>query len=164
MASSTLLDPIPAISSYVLNAPVRPAPSSMQDRWFLESQGLLSKNEGEENESTTPGGPVVKKLGWKMGVLVPCLLNIWGGIMFLRLGWVVGQAGIWLALLTLIVSYCVTGITTLSLSAIATNGEVKGGGIYFLIARSLGPMWGTMIGCVRFNQKNSLMLKQQLIN
>ena len=85
-----------------------------------------------------------------MGVLVPCLLNIWGGIMFLRLGWVVGQAGIWLALVILILSYVVTTITTLSLCAIVTNGEVKGGGIYFLVGRTMGPQWGTMLGVLFF--------------
>ena len=58
--------------------------------------------------------------------------------MFLRLGWVVGQAGIWVSLVILTLSYTVTTITTLSMSAIATNGKVKGGGVYFLISRSLG--------------------------
>lgn len=34
------------------------------------------------------------KFGWIQGVLVRCLLNIWGVMLFLRLSWVVGQAGI----------------------------------------------------------------------
>jgi len=104
---------------------------------------------GEEEEplnQTDSAAKVIKKLGWKTGVLIPCLLNIWGGIMFLRLGWVVGQAGIWLAIVILILSYTVTTITTLSLCAIVTNGEVRGGGIYFLVGRTMGPQWGTMLG------------------
>ena len=34
------------------------------------------------------------KLGWIKGVYVKCLLNIWGVMLFLRLTWVVGQAGL----------------------------------------------------------------------
>ena len=86
---------------------------------------------GDEESGLLGEMPPPKSLGWRQGVLIPCLLNIWGGIMFLRLGWVVGQNGIWLALLTLILSYIVTTSTALSLCAIVTNGEVKGGGIYF---------------------------------
>lgn len=70
--------------------------------------------------------------------------------MFLRLGWVVGQAGIWVALLILSLSYIVTTLTTLSLCAIVTNGEVKGGGIYYLVGRVMGPKWGTMLGVLFF--------------
>lgn len=56
-----------------------------------------------------------------------CLLNIFGVMLFLRLSWVVGQAGIGLAALIVILSAVVTTITALSMSAICTNGEVKGG-------------------------------------
>lgn len=66
--------------------------------------------------------------------------------MFLRLAWVVGQAGALLGSLIIILSNVVTGITALSLCAICTNGEVKGGGAYFLISRSLGPSYGGAIG------------------
>ena len=34
------------------------------------------------------------KFGMVDGVMISCLLNIFGVIMFLRLGWVIGQAGI----------------------------------------------------------------------
>lgn len=88
------------------------------------------------------------KLGWIQGVLIPCLLNIWGVMLFLRLSWVVGQSGVLECLTIIGISALVCVITTLSLSAISTNGEVKGGGIYYIISRSLGPEFGASVGVV----------------
>lgn len=84
------------------------------------------------------------------GVFTPCVLTILGVIMFLRFGFVVGQAGIAAALLIVLASKVITTLTTLSLSAIATNTRVEGGGAYFLISRSLGPEFGGAIGLVFF--------------
>jgi len=88
------------------------------------------------------------KLGWIVGVMVPCLLNIWGVMLFLRLSWVVAQSGIWQTVAIISISAIVCVVTTLSLSAISTNGEVKGGGVYFIISRSLGPEFGASVGVV----------------
>ena len=84
------------------------------------------------------------------GVFTPCTLTILGVIMFLRLGHVVGNSGIWLALAIVLVSKLITLLTTISLSGIATNTRVKGGGAYFLISRSLGIEFGGAIGVVFF--------------
>jgi solute carrier family 12 sodium/potassium/chloride transporter 2 len=66
-----------------------------------------------------------------------------------------GQAGIGLACVIIIISTAVTVLTSLSMSAICTNGEVKGGGIYYLISRSLGPEFGGAIGLIfSFVSKN----------
>ena len=56
-----------------------------------------------------------------------CLLNIFGVMLFLRLPWVVAQAGIGLASVIILLASVVTTLTALSMSAICTNGEVKGG-------------------------------------
>ena len=85
------------------------------------------------------------------GVFTPCTLTILGVIMFLRFGYVVGQAGIIYALAIIALAKLITVLTTLSLSAIATNTEVKGGGAYFLISRSLGVEFGGAIGLVFFS-------------
>lgn len=81
-------------------------------------------------------------------MLIPCLLNIWGVMLFLRLSWVVGQAGVLETLMIIGISTIVCLITVSSLSAISTNGEVKGGGIYYIISRSLGPEFGASVGVV----------------
>ena len=65
--------------------------------------------------------------------------------MFLRLGRVVGQAGIILGTIIITLSNIVTGITALSLFAICTSGEVKGGGSTIL-SHDLGPLYGGVIG------------------
>uniref|UniRef100_A0A0P4YBZ5 Bumetanide-sensitive na-k-cl cotransport protein n=1 Tax=Daphnia magna TaxID=35525 RepID=A0A0P4YBZ5_9CRUS len=88
------------------------------------------------------------KFGWIQGVLIRCLLNIWGVMLFLRLSWVVGEAGIGQAILIILLATVVTSITTLSMSAISTNGQIKGGGTYYMISRSLGPEFGGAIGII----------------
>nr|CAI5860667.1 unnamed protein product [Callosobruchus analis] len=88
------------------------------------------------------------KFGWIQGVLVRCLLNIWGVMLFLRLTWVVAQAGIGQAILLILTTTVVTTITSLSMSAISTNGVIKGGGTYYMISRSLGPEFGGSIGLI----------------
>uniref|UniRef100_A0A663MUF7 Solute carrier family 12 member 2 n=1 Tax=Athene cunicularia TaxID=194338 RepID=A0A663MUF7_ATHCN len=76
------------------------------------------------------------------------MLNIWGVMLFIRLSWIVGQAGIGLSVLVIGMATVVTTITGLSTSAIATNGFVRGGGAYYLISRSLGPEFGGAIGLI----------------
>lgn len=88
------------------------------------------------------------KFGTFGGVFTPCTLTILGAIMFLRFGYVVGQAGIVFALAIVVASKLITTLTTLSLSAIATNTRVRGGGAYYLISRSLGVEFGGAIGVV----------------
>lgn len=106
-----------------------------------------------EQEPTNVQAPI--KFGWIKGVLVRCMLNIWGVMLFLRLSWVVGQAGIGFSLLIVLLASIVTVITTLSMSAICTNGQVRGGGAYYLISRSLGPEFGGAIGLI-FSLANAI--------
>lgn len=90
------------------------------------------------------------KFGTFGGVFTPCTLTILGVIMFLRFGMVIGNAGIIHGLLIVLMAKVVTTLTALSLSAVATNTRIKGGGAYFLISRSLGVEFGGAIGLVFF--------------
>ena len=90
------------------------------------------------------------KFGTFGGVFTPSTLTILGVIMFLRFGEVVGQAGIANCLIIILCAKLITTLTTFSISAIATNTRVKGGGAYFLISRSLGVEFGGAIGIVFF--------------
>ncbi|GAB6030867.1 solute carrier 12 [Chamberlinius hualienensis] len=88
------------------------------------------------------------KFGWIEGVLVLNLMSLWGPMLFLRTSWLVGQGGLIQACIIIMFSTIITGITALSTSAIATNGEVKGGGTYYMLSRSLGPEFGGAIGLI----------------
>ncbi|KAF9154476.1 hypothetical protein BG015_000825 [Linnemannia schmuckeri] len=90
------------------------------------------------------------KLGVFSGVFVPCVLSIWGIILFLRFGFIIAQAGVMGTMAMFIVGYAINIFTTLSLSAISTNGTVRGGGVYYLLSRSLGPEFGGSIGLIYF--------------
>ncbi|CAH0718095.1 unnamed protein product, partial [Brenthis ino] len=118
----------------------------------------LSRKPGQtlEKEHGVPPMPSPNvKFGWIKGVLMRCLLNIWGVMLFLRLSWVVGQAGIAQASLLILTTSVVTTITALSMSAISTNGVIKGGGTYYMISRSLGPEFGGSIGLI-FSMANAV--------
>ncbi|MFH2002759.1 MAG: amino acid permease [Planctomycetota bacterium] len=94
--------------------------------------------------STKPG------LGTFGGVFTPSILTILGIILFMRLGYVVGNAGLKNALVMIVLANAITVLTSFSLSAIATNLKVKGGGDYYLISRTLGVHYGGAIGLVLF--------------
>uniref|UniRef100_A0A8D9ENE6 Bumetanide-sensitive sodium-(Potassium)-chloride cotransporter n=1 Tax=Cacopsylla melanoneura TaxID=428564 RepID=A0A8D9ENE6_9HEMI len=151
------LEAFPRIDNYIQDASKKKRPSISQLYGDKPYNGdiLVPHTYPKKVEDGTSimegggnGGHGVVKLGWIEGVLIPCLLNIWGVMLFLRLSWVVGEAGIGHTLIIITISYVVCVITTLSLSAITTNGEVKGGGIYFIISRSLGPEFGASIGII----------------
>ncbi|GAC94804.1 hypothetical protein PHSY_002377 [Pseudozyma hubeiensis SY62] len=97
-----------------------------------------------------PAEMAPRKLGTWDGVFMPVSLNILGIILFLRFGFVLGQAGLLGAVFLLVVSYAIDTLTAMSLNAISTNGQVRGGGAYYLISRSLGPEFGGSIGLIFF--------------
>ncbi|XP_010642356.1 solute carrier family 12 member 7 [Fukomys damarensis] len=107
------------------------------------SQGVVEHEEDEDSRRREAKAP---RMGTFIGVYLPCLQNILGVILFLRLTWIVGAAGVLESFL--IVSMCCTCtlLTAISMSAIATNGVVPAGGSYYMISRSLGPEFGGAVG------------------
>ncbi|MBM74580.1 MAG: Na-K-Cl cotransporter [Proteobacteria bacterium] len=86
------------------------------------------------------------KFGTFAGVFTPTAITILGVIMYLRHGWVVGNAGLLGAWLIIIIAIGISGATALSLSSISTNTRLHAGGAYGIISRSLGIEAGSSIG------------------
>uniref|UniRef100_A0A3Q1FR42 Amino acid permease/ SLC12A domain-containing protein n=1 Tax=Acanthochromis polyacanthus TaxID=80966 RepID=A0A3Q1FR42_9TELE len=128
---------------------IRPKVSSLLSRlvnYTNITQGAKEHEEEESAEASRRKTPKSPNMGTLMGVYLPCLQNIFGVILFLRLTWIVGMAGIIQSLLIVLMCCSCTMLTAISMSAIATNGVVPAGGAYFMISRSLGPEFGGAVG------------------
>ena len=101
-------------------------------------EGRVAERKTQDEEVDKKKGKIIK-FGWMEGVLMRCLLNIWGTMLFLRLTWVVGQAGIWQGMLVITLCNVVTWLSALSLSTISSNGQIGAGSVYYVISRVLGP-------------------------
>ncbi|KAL3097933.1 hypothetical protein niasHS_000668 [Heterodera schachtii] len=102
------------------------------------------------------------KLGLMLGVYLPTIQHILGVTMFIRLAWIVGVAGITHTFMMLFICCLCTFLTCISVSAVATNGVVEGGGAYFIISRNLGPEFGSAVG-VLFYLANTVATSMYLV-
>ena len=102
----------------------------------------------DTNSLPTDSGSVEQAtgLGTFGGVFTPSILTILGVIMYLRFGWVVGNAGLIGTLIIVTISTSITFLTALSVCAIATDKVVRAGGAYYMISRSLGIETGGAVG------------------
>ncbi|XP_049604926.1 solute carrier family 12 member 7 isoform X4 [Syngnathus scovelli] len=110
------------------------------------TQGAQEHEEADDDEGSKKKAVKSPQMGTFMGVYLPCLQNILGVILFLRLTWIVGTAGILESLAIVGLCCSCTMLTAISMSAIATNGVVPAGGSYYMISRSLGPEFGGAVG------------------
>ena len=86
------------------------------------------------------------KLGTFGGVFTPDVVTILGVIMYLRLGWVVGNAGFLGAVAIILLAKSITISTGLSMSSMTTNIKIGAGGAYSIISKSLGLEAGGSVG------------------
>jgi solute carrier family 12 sodium/potassium/chloride transporter 2 len=104
----------------------------------------------DNQKVTAPNVTKDAKFGTFKGVFTPSILTILGVIMYLRFGWVVGNAGMLGAIAIVLLAHVISLTTGLSLSSIATNRTVKAGGDYYMISRSLGLPIGGALGLALF--------------
>lgn len=125
----------------------RPMAARAVDTSFTVSE------EGEKSEAR------VRTLGTFGGVFTPSFLTIIGVIMYLRFGWILSNAGLYRTLAIVLIANCITLITALSVSSIATNMRMESGGAYYIISRVLGPPAGGSLGIsLFFSQAISIAL------
>jgi solute carrier family 12 (sodium/potassium/chloride transporter), member 2 len=89
---------------------------------------------------------VKKKFGAFAGVFTPSILTILGVIMYMRLGWVVGNAGLIGTIIIILFAHVIAVSTGLSVSSVATDKKIGAGGIYYILSRSMGIPFGGSIG------------------
>uniref|UniRef100_A0A9J8CA84 Solute carrier family 12 member 2 n=1 Tax=Cyprinus carpio carpio TaxID=630221 RepID=A0A9J8CA84_CYPCA len=147
------IDAVPNIDFYRQTAAplgeklIRPTLSELHDELdkepfedgFANGEELTPAEEAAAKEASESKGVV--KFGWIKGVLVRCMLNIWGVMLFIRMTWIVGQAGIG--------RFDFGRPCELALQFTSDLFNIfSSGGAYYLISRSLGPEFGGSIGLI----------------
>ncbi|XP_049453777.1 solute carrier family 12 member 9-like [Epinephelus fuscoguttatus] len=119
--------------------------ASPEPKDWSKHGGAKAGRDGRRRKDKT-----ARKLGVVFGVVIPTLLSMFSVVVFLRIGFVVGQAGLYQAIVMFLVAYLIITMTVLSVCAISTNGALDAGGAYYMISRALGPEFGGSIGIMFF--------------
>lgn len=132
-----LADPDWKMPTFPTDSPDEP---EGEDDGTPASRTMMFKRAIQGRKSSSGG------LGTFAGVFRPTILTILGVMMYLRLGWVVGEAGLLGAIGVIVMTFVITSTTALSLSSITTNIRLGAGGVFSIISKSLGLETGGAIG------------------
>ncbi|MCB1119287.1 MAG: amino acid permease [Chlamydiia bacterium] len=104
----------------------------------------------ERVEGEAPEAKPKEGLSTFTGVFLPCFLTFFGVIFYLRLGAILGNIGLFQTCVIVVISSLISFLTALSISATATNMQIKEGGAYYIVSRSFGVEIGSAIGLALF--------------
>ncbi|KAK3569009.1 hypothetical protein QTP86_021583 [Hemibagrus guttatus] len=80
------------------------------------------------------------------GVFTTCMINIFGVVLFLRTGWLVGNTGVLLGMLLVSLVVLVALVTVMSGMGVCERCTVGSGGVYSMISMVLGGRVGGTVG------------------
>ncbi|XP_062862295.1 solute carrier family 12 member 8 [Trichomycterus rosablanca] len=80
------------------------------------------------------------------GVFTTCMINIFGVVLFLRTGWLVGNTGVLLGMLLVSLVVLVALVTVMSGIGVCERCTVGSGGVYSMISMVLGGRIGGTVG------------------
>ncbi|KAG9468987.1 hypothetical protein GDO78_021461 [Eleutherodactylus coqui] len=80
------------------------------------------------------------------GVFTSCMINIFGVVLFLRTGWLVGNTGVLLGVFLVSIVILVALVTVLSGIGVCERCSIGSGGVYSMISTVLGGKVGGTVG------------------
>uniref|UniRef100_A0A8C4N4E7 Solute carrier family 12 member 8 n=1 Tax=Eptatretus burgeri TaxID=7764 RepID=A0A8C4N4E7_EPTBU len=118
--------------------------SQLQELFYEETQAQETETTPWWQSQFFVREPVL--FGTWDGVFTSCLINIFGVVIFLRTGWMVGNVGVLLSVVMVFLAIMVALVTVLSGIGICERCKIGSGGTYYMIAIVLGSRVGGTTG------------------
>ncbi|GKT13333.1 SLC12A transporter family like protein [Aduncisulcus paluster] len=133
-----------SFTTYGSQGTIHPTSSFLIQRGEMQEGGSFDEEEARYIESQN----IISKggLGIWAGVFTKCCLTILCSVLFQRVPYIISHLGVGITTAMVLFVFITVLITSFSLSSLSSNGKIGGGGIYKLISRSIGPIWGTTTG------------------